>query len=262
MERNKNADDPVLQEGERFDFSEARFRTIFDTAAVGIGMLSLDRKLIDANPAFCRMFGMAREELIGHTPAIITYPEDFSQSTQQFHDLLSGRQDYFWGERRYVRKNGEVFWAHVTMSVVHGPDAKPLYLVGLLVDIDAQKKASAELQQSEMRFRTVFETTSVGIALVGLDGIPLAVNPAIQKMTGYTQSDLLKMNGLELTYPDDRPEAVKLMDELVKGERDADSSGMPFLAQGWRCPLGAAEDLSSSWAGWQASLYRGDGCRY
>jgi PAS domain S-box-containing protein len=221
MARNKNAGDLVLREGESFNLSEARFRTIFDTAAVGIGMMSLDRKLIDANPAFCRMFGMAREELIGRTPAIITYPEDFSQSTQQFHDLLSGRQDYFWGERRYVRKNGEVFWVHVTMSIVRSPDGQPLYLVGLLVDIDAQKKASAELQQSEMRFRTVFETTSVGIALVGLDGVPLAVNPAILKMTGYTESDLLKMNNLELTHPGDRPAAFKQMRELVIGQRDA-----------------------------------------
>ncbi len=209
------------QDKERFEQSEARFRVMFDTAAVGIGMMTLDRKLIDANPALCRMFGMPREELIGKTPVVVTYPGDYDASTQQFTNLISGKSESFWGERRYMRKNGEVFWAHVTMSVVHGADGLPLYIVGMLIDIDAQKKASAELQQSEMRFRTIFENTALGIALVGLDSRPLAVNPAILKMTGYSEQELLNMTGLDLSHPDDRPAAIEPMRELVEGRRDA-----------------------------------------
>jgi PAS domain S-box-containing protein len=229
MPRKKSVSSNVVQTMERNDESEARFRTIFDTAAVGIGIMSLDRKLMDANPALCQMFGLSREELIGKTPVIVTYPEDYPASTKQFGDLLSGKEDYFWGERRYLRKDGEAFWAHVTMSIVRDANGKPLYLVGMLENIDKQKKALAELQKSEARFRTIFENAPIGIALVGLDTQPLAVNPAIVRMTSYTEQELLSMSGLMLVHPDDRASAIEPMRDLVEGTREVFKTDSCFI---------------------------------
>jgi PAS domain S-box-containing protein len=220
MSRKKKDDQQFIQHTDSMDQSEARFRTIFDTAAVGIGIMSLDRTLIDANPALCQMFGLSREEIIGKTPVIVTHPEDYPASTRQFEDLLSGKKDYFWGERRYTRRDGEIFWAHVTMSVVRDTNGNPLYIVGLLEDINEQKKALAELQKSEARFRTIFENAPIGIALVGLDTKPLAVNPAIVRMTGYTEQELLSMSGLMLSHPNDCASATQPMRELVEGVRE------------------------------------------
>ncbi len=58
------------------------------------------------------------EQFIGQEPAVATLPEDYPKSTEEFQELLDGKRDYYWDERRYVRTNGEIFWAHVTMSVV------------------------------------------------------------------------------------------------------------------------------------------------
>lgn len=149
--------------------SEASFRTMFETSAVGIGILSLDRRIIDANPAMCRMLGVPREELVGQTPQVSTYPEDYIQSTAEFAQLISGEKDYFWTERRYIRKNGEVFWAHVTMSVVRDRNGKPLYMVGMVIDIDEKKRATIELHESEARFRAVYDSAEVGIVLANID---------------------------------------------------------------------------------------------
>ncbi len=220
MSRENNEDHPAIQEGERFDPSEARFRVMFDTAAAGIGIMSLDRKLLDANPALCKMLGWPREEIIGKTPATVTFPEDYSESSRLFEELLAGIRDYYYTERRYVRKNGEIFWAHVTMSIVRSMDGKPLYIVGMLIDIDAQKKMMSELQQSEALFRTIFENASIGIALVSLEGYPLAVNPAILKMTGYSEQEILNTSGLDLSCPEDRAAAIEPMRELVEGKRE------------------------------------------
>jgi PAS domain S-box-containing protein len=201
--------------------SEARFRTMFDTAAVGIGTMSLDRKVLDANPALCRMFGMSREELLGQTPVIVTHPEDYPNSLQLYAKLLSGEQNYFNVDRRYKRKNGEIFWANVTLSVVRDDKGKPLYIIGMLVDIDEQKKALAKLQESEARLRAIYENASIGIALVSLDGHPLAVNPAILSMTGYTEQEMLALSGLDLSHPDDHAAALEPMRELIEGRQDA-----------------------------------------
>ena len=137
--------------------SEARFRAMFENSASGIGLMGLDRKIIDANPAMCAMLGRTREELIGQTPALATYPEDYANSSEQFAGLISGELDHYITERRYVHKNGTVFWAQVSMSMVRDPSGTPLYLVGLINNIDAQKQAQAKLAEQESEYRRTLE---------------------------------------------------------------------------------------------------------
>jgi PAS domain S-box-containing protein len=67
--------------------SQARFQAIFENTAIGIGIMGLDRRIIDANPALCRIFGRSLEELIGQTPDLVTYPEDYKKSTDDFNAL-------------------------------------------------------------------------------------------------------------------------------------------------------------------------------
>jgi PAS domain S-box-containing protein len=137
--------------------SEARFKAIFENSAVGMGLMSIDRIVLDSNPAMSAMLGYTREELIGHTPAMVTYPDDFPSSTEAFQQLLSGETTHYIAERRYVRKNGEVVWTQISMSMVPDPQGKPLYLVGLINDIDAQKRAAEKLAAQDAEHRQQLE---------------------------------------------------------------------------------------------------------
>ena len=206
---------------EAFQQSEARFRTMFDTAAVGIGMMDMDRKLLDANPAFCRMFGKSREELIGQIPETVTYPGDQAASSQQFMDLVTGKEDSYRGERRYIRKNGETFWANITMSIVRDGNGKPQYVIGMLVDIDEQKQALTKLKESEARFRAIFENVSIGMALVGLDRRILALNERTEKIIGYTPEEMIGRSPTFLSHPEDLQIGMEGFQELVAGKRDS-----------------------------------------
>ena len=76
---------------EELSVSEARFRAVFDSSAVGIGIMGLDRRIIEANPAMCKMLGRSAEELVGETPALATFPDDYPQSTKEFQELLAGK---------------------------------------------------------------------------------------------------------------------------------------------------------------------------
>jgi PAS domain S-box-containing protein len=137
--------------------SEARFKAMFENSAVGMGLMSMDRIVLDSNPAMCAMLGYTREELIGQSPAMVTYPDDFPSSTDAFQRLLSGEETHYVTERRYVRKNGEVFWTQISMSMVRDPQGQPLYLVGLINDIDAQKRAAEKLAVQEAEHRQDLE---------------------------------------------------------------------------------------------------------
>lgn len=209
------------QAQEELHKSQARFRAIFNDSAVGMGVMGLDRRIIDANPAICRMYGMTRDEMIGMSAAEVTYPEDNPQSTQLLDELISGQRDSYEIDRRYIRRNGEVFWAHVTMSSVRGSDGKPLYLVGMVIDIDEQKKMQERIRESEARFQAIFDNVAVGVAVMTLDRQPVAINAQTEKITGYNLEDLAGMNPVMLVIPEDRNIDVEMFKDLVEGRRDS-----------------------------------------
>ncbi len=209
------------QAQEELHKSQARFRAIFNDSAVGMGVMGLDRRIIDANPAICRMYGMTRDEMIGMSAAEVTYPEDNPQSTQLLDELISGQRDSYEIDRRYIRRNGEVFWAHVTMSSVRGSDGKPLYLVGMVIDIDEQKKMQERIRESEARFQAIFDNVAVGVAVMTLDRQPVAVNAQTEKITGYSLDDLAGMNPVMIVIPEDRNIDVEMFKDLVEGRRDS-----------------------------------------
>jgi len=201
--------------------SEARFQAIFNDAAVGVGIMGLDRKVIDANPAICRIYGRTREELIGMTAAEITYPDDAPSSHELFDELINGQRDSYELERRYIRKNGEIFWAHVTMSSVRGPNGTPQYVVGMVIDIDEQKHAAEELYKSQARFQAIFDNVAVGVAVMGLDRRPLAFNATTEKIIGYSFDEIKHIDPRVLALPEDRGMDVELFQELIKGKRNS-----------------------------------------
>ena len=201
--------------------SEARFRTMFETSAIGIGIMGLDRKVISANPALCQMYGYTCEDLIGQTSALVVHPDDYPRSAQTLQDLLAGKVNQFSDERRYVRKNGDVFWARIAMSMVRDAQGAPLYVVGMVVDINEERLALARLQESEARFRAMYENAAIGISLIAPDGRTLAVNPVLVKLTGRSESELIGLGGQSITYPADQDVGRQEFYEVIAGKRDS-----------------------------------------
>lgn len=142
---------------EELAVAEARFQAVFDSAAVGVGTMGLDGKLITANPALCRMYGRSLDELVGQTSALVVHPDERKEAAHYTADLVAGRLTHYAVERRYVRKNGEVFWAHIHMSVVRSSTGEPRYIVGMVVDIDEQKRSGEKLAAQEAEYRRTLE---------------------------------------------------------------------------------------------------------
>ena len=90
-----------------------RFRTIFEGASVGIVRIGADGRAIEVNAAVLEMLGYSAEEhAIGGIEAC-THPDDLPQSIELLRELMDGERDAYEHDKRYVRKDGEVIWAHV-----------------------------------------------------------------------------------------------------------------------------------------------------
>jgi PAS domain S-box-containing protein len=88
-------------------------------------------------------------------------------------------------------------------------------VTGLVGDLERTRR---EAEQSERRFRMIFERAPIGIS-VGREGIMNETNPALQRMLGYTAAEFAEMHYTDITDPDDRWSEVQ--SELDAGRRDA-----------------------------------------
>ncbi|MBL7692435.1 MAG: PAS domain S-box protein [Flavipsychrobacter sp.] len=77
-----------------------------------------------------------------------------------------------------------------------------------------------ELESSEARFRTAFEESAIGMALVSLQGKWMMVNSALCNMVGYTHEEMLKCGFQDLTHPEDLPADVEALKDMRAGRRD------------------------------------------
>jgi PAS domain S-box-containing protein len=142
---------------EELQQSETRFRTMFDNSAVGISIMGLDRKVITANPALCKMLDRTPEEIVNQTLSQVTDPHDFAASVRFYQDLISGVTDHHVGEQRFLRRRGESFWAQVSINMVRDTHGQPLYLMALITDIDEQKQTQVKLDEQEAEYRRTLE---------------------------------------------------------------------------------------------------------
>lgn len=197
--------------------SEARFRAMYEHSAVGMGLMGLDRTLLDVNPALCKIFDRPREELLGQTSALVTHPDDLPRAIQYHQDLMAGKFDHYFDERRYIRKNGEIFWASISMSLVRDENGKPLYLIGMVNDINEAKKSQDILRESETRFKAMYDNAAVGMAMMTLDRRIISVNQASTRMTGYSIEELVNTDPGRLSHPDDLMIGMDQYREMVAG---------------------------------------------
>src|SRR5262249_54865676 len=80
------------------------------------------------------------------------------------------------------------------------------------------KARTAELRDSEQRFRVTFDQAAVGIAHVAPDGRWLRVNQKLCDIVGYSREELLQRTFQDITYPDDLNADLKNVQRMLVGE--------------------------------------------
>ncbi len=196
--------------------SEARFRAIFASAGIGITLLDLEGRVLEANSAFQAMLGYTADELHGMALTTFTHPEDTASDLTRFQELVAGKRDSFQAEKRFLRKDGRVAWGRLTATLVRGADGTPRFTIGMTEDITERKRVEEALQASEDRLRASY--AAVGQVMMTPDGKLLEVNRSYCELTGYDEHELLRTDIHSLTHPDDRAMGAEVHQRLLAGE--------------------------------------------
>jgi PAS domain S-box-containing protein len=92
-------------------------------------------------------------------------------------------------------------------------------IAALLIQFLRRRWAERALKESEERWRSVFETSAAGVAVMDGDAGFVATNTAFQAMLGYTGRELCDLSLTDLSIDDDRESSRQLLDELRGGAR-------------------------------------------
>ena len=131
--------------GSRVRHLEERFRATFEQAAVGIAHVSPDGRWLRVNQKLCDIVGYGRDALLAMTFLDITYPPDLDADLALVQQVLAREIDSYQIEKRYVRKDGELIWINLSVSLVRDERGAPDYFILVVEDIQQRKVAEEEV---------------------------------------------------------------------------------------------------------------------
>ncbi|MFI9006419.1 putative bifunctional diguanylate cyclase/phosphodiesterase [Actinosynnema sp. NPDC053489] len=180
--------------------SEARFREVFDSSALGIAITDLGGRCVEANGALAEMIGRDRGELTGLRLVELFDPTDAEALAVAYRSVGEGRVARVREQRRLLREDGEPVWVHLAVSLLRDADGAPAYHVTMAEDVSElhllQKNLDFQLlhdsltglanrQRLASRLEALHGASRAGITLyhLGLDAFSL-VNSGLGHAVG------------------------------------------------------------------------------
>lgn len=144
--------------------SEVRYRSLFEQAAVGVAQVAPDGRWLQVNQRLCDMVGYTQEELVTGSFQQITHPDDLEADLDLVRRVLADEIKNYTLEKRYLRKDGAIVWANLSVALLRDEAGRPQYFISVVQDIQLRKAAEAALQESVQQFQFVTDHAPVLIA--------------------------------------------------------------------------------------------------
>ncbi|MBW4580774.1 MAG: PAS domain S-box protein [Tildeniella nuda ZEHNDER 1965/U140] len=119
--------------------SEARFRSAFHDAPIGMALISMDDRWLKVNPMLCGMLGYVEVELLALPASALVHPEDIKLLQQGVEQALSQQRNATQTALRYQCKGGRTAWGRLSLSLVRDAQNQPLYYVAQIQDVTEQQ---------------------------------------------------------------------------------------------------------------------------
>ncbi|MEY2248904.1 putative bifunctional diguanylate cyclase/phosphodiesterase [Streptomyces sp. BF23-18] len=126
--------------------SEARFRAVFEGAAIGIGIADLEGNILQVNGALLRMFGGSEQNMRGRRVFEWTHAEDGPQVWRLYEELVRGEREHYHVEKAFYRPDGTALWTNLTVSLLRDADGAPQYQLALMEDTTERRLLNLRLR--------------------------------------------------------------------------------------------------------------------
>jgi PAS domain S-box-containing protein len=112
--------------------SEERYRTVFRGAPIGMSVADATGRFVMTNRAYQRLLGYTEDELGRMHFTDVTHPSDLDVAVELFQQSMTGQRTGYEITKRYIRKDGQVVWANLTIVTLQDAAGNPQFDVGMV----------------------------------------------------------------------------------------------------------------------------------
>ncbi len=219
--------------------AQERYFDLYDLAPVGYLTLSEKGLILEGNLAAANLLGASRGTLTRLPFSQFVFRDDqdlyyLNRNRDSGPSLLPSQY-----EIRLVRQDGTIFWAHLVFTTVQQIDGVSVCRV-VLSDITECHQAEEALQESELRFRKLFQDVqNLAVQGYGADGTTRYWNHASELLYGYSAQEAIGRNLVELIVPPEmRDEVKKAIQWMAETGQPIPASELPLMRKdGSRVPV-------------------------
>ncbi|HEX8130302.1 MAG TPA: PAS domain S-box protein [Pyrinomonadaceae bacterium] len=214
---------------EKLARSEEQYRVLFESNPNPMWVYDADTyAYLAVNEAAVRHYGYTREEFLRMSILDVRSPENIPAVLENIASLPSPHR--YAGEWEHLKKDGTRIFVEISSQLIDfGGRAARLVLIN---DVTERKHAEAALRESEERYRDLFENANDVIFTTDLSCRFLSVNPAVEKVTGYTCAEIVKMNFTEMLAPEYVDYSRQMMERKLSGDEATTCYETEVIAKG------------------------------
>ena len=196
------------------EHAQALLASIVESSYVAILGIAPDMTIVSWNHGAESLFGYMKQEMIGASALVLVAP-DYRESMSGTHTAITEGFTVSPYDTVCRRKDGQRIDVSVSASPIRNAAAQVTGVSAIYRDIGPRLRAERALQDSERRFREVFEHAPFGVAVSPQgEGCYIRVNSAFSRMLGYSEAELLTISWASLTHPDDLEASLRMVERL------------------------------------------------
>ena len=209
--------------------SEEKYKSLVNNIKLGIFRSTPEPmgKFLEVNPAMEEITGYSREELLKmDVSKLYVYPEERGATLEEMASATGKTTK----ELCFRKKDGTKIVVSDTKVAVRDDGGRILYFDGIIEDITERKQAEEALQESEERYRDLFENANDLVQSVAPDGHFLYVNKAWRQILGYSEEEVANLTIWDIIHPDSIPHCREIFQKVMSGEAVSNVEAI-FLAK-------------------------------
>lgn len=200
--------------------SEERFKLVFKAANVAQS-ITLPTGEVNANQAFCNMFGYTEAELSGIKWQDLTFPDEVETDQKLINLILSGERSSARRMKRYVHKNGSILWGDVSFALIRDHNGNPLHFITTIVDVTERKQAEDALRLNNTRLGLAMDVANMSWWEMDIETGNVVFEKRKAEMLGYAPETFKHYTHfMELVHPEDYEPAMNAMRNHLSGATD------------------------------------------
>ncbi|WP_342753872.1 diguanylate cyclase [Pantoea sp. MBD-2R] len=203
--------------------SETRFRHAMEFSVIGMALVSPEGRWLQVNESLCRILGYRKDELVGMNFQQFTHPDDVATDLKQGRTLLTGERENYSLEKRYFRKDGEIVWVLLAVSLVRDSEQQPLYFISQMEDISDLKQTEEVNRSLMQRITLANKAGGIGVWDWNLKTGKMSWDSRMFQIYGLEESgQATYLTWVNSLLPVDRQAAIDAFDEAIRNSSPVD----------------------------------------